>query len=88
MNNIKEIGHCNEDELRRGLFGGEPGSWHEQYRDSSYIFVGGLPYDLSEGDIICVFSQWGEIEDINVPRDESTGKSKGKQIKGTLPMTL
>ena len=27
--------------------------------------------------MLCVFSQWGEIEDINLVRDEATGKSKG-----------
>jgi RNA-binding motif X-linked protein 2 len=32
-------------------------SWHAQYKDSAYIFIGGLPLDLTEGDIICVFSQ-------------------------------
>jgi RNA-binding motif X-linked protein 2 len=33
--------------------------------------------ELSEGDVLCMFSQWGEIEDINLVRDEATGKSKG-----------
>ena len=62
-------------------------SWHKQYKDSAYIFIGnnnlypdiyqlgitflqtfihlymwfisgGLPYDLTEGDILCVFSQY------------------------------
>lgn len=27
------------------------------YSDSAYIFVGGLPYDLTEGDVITIFSQ-------------------------------
>lgn len=26
--------------------------------DSAYIFVGGLNYDLTEGDVITIFSQW------------------------------
>merc|ERR1711991_1255286 len=38
---------------------------------------GGLSNKLSEGDIICVMSQWGEIEDINLVRDKITGKNKG-----------
>ena len=29
------------------------------------------------GDILCVMSQFGEIEDINLARDEDTGKSRG-----------
>lgn len=41
------------------------------------MYVGGLDYELSEGDVICVLSQWGEIEDINLVRDKDTGKSQG-----------
>ena len=28
-----------------------------QYKDSAYIYIGGFPYDISEGDLIIVFSQ-------------------------------
>jgi RNA-binding motif X-linked protein 2 len=52
-------------------------SWHAQYKDSAYVYVGGLPYDLSEGDIIVIFSQFGEIVDVNMPREKDTGKPKG-----------
>jgi len=52
-------------------------SWHWEYKDSAWIFIGGLPYDLTEGDVICVFSQYGEIVHINLVRDMATGKSKG-----------
>ncbi len=52
-------------------------SWHDEYRDSAWLFIGGLPYELSEGDIIAVFSQYGEIVNINLIRDKATGKSKG-----------
>ncbi|XP_074633189.1 uncharacterized protein LOC141891988 isoform X2 [Acropora palmata] len=37
----------------------------------------GLPYGLTEGDILCVFSQYGEIVNINLVRDKKTGKTKG-----------
>ena len=36
-----------------------------------------MPYDLTEGDVICVFSECGEIVHINLVRDTKTGKSKG-----------
>jgi RNA-binding motif protein, X-linked 2 len=52
-------------------------SWHDQYKDSAWLFLGGLPYDLTEGDIISVFSQYGEIANINLIRDKKTGKQKG-----------
>ncbi|KAL5106198.1 RNA-binding motif protein X-linked 2 [Taenia crassiceps] len=66
----------NERELHLGYTGTES-SWHRQYRDSAWIFVGGLSYDLTEGDVICVFSQYGEIANINLVRDRDTGRSKG-----------
>ncbi|KAJ3690491.1 hypothetical protein LUZ61_019655 [Rhynchospora tenuis] len=52
-------------------------SWHAKYKDSAYIFVGGLSYDLTEGDLLAVFSQYGEVVDVNLVRDKGTGKSKG-----------
>jgi RNA-binding motif protein, X-linked 2 len=52
-------------------------SRHADFKDSAYIFVGGIPYELTEGDILCVFSQYGEILDLNMPRDDETGKPKG-----------
>lgn len=43
----------------------------------SWIYAGGLPYELTEGDLICVFSQYGEVLEINLSRDKATGKSRG-----------
>lgn len=73
LSNMKNVIKLSEQELKSG----HKTSWHDQYRDSSWIFVGGLPYDLTEGDIICVFSQYGEIVNINLVRDKKTGKQKG-----------
>ncbi|KAI9298672.1 hypothetical protein K502DRAFT_299039 [Neoconidiobolus thromboides FSU 785] len=79
MNVTKEIQRINEKEIdwmiTRGL--DASGSWHDDYKHSAYIFVGSLPFDLTEGDIITIFSQYGEIEDVNLIRDKETGKSKG-----------
>jgi len=69
MNVVKEIQRINEKEARLGLAGGE-GSWHSEYKDSAYIFVSGLDFDMTEGDIVCVFSQYGEIVDINLVKDK------------------
>ncbi|KAM7360610.1 RNA-binding motif protein, X-linked 2 isoform 2-T2 [Cochliomyia hominivorax] len=74
MRNMKNVLKLSEQELK-GSMG--KGSWHDMYRDSAWIFVGGFPYTLTEGDIICVFSQYGEIVNINLVRDKNTGKSKG-----------
>jgi len=74
MNVVKEIARINDAEL---AFGTSGASWHDEYQDSAYIFVGGLHFDLTEGDVITIFSQYGEIMDINMPRDKETGKTKG-----------
>eukprot|EP00511_Aplanochytrium_stocchinoi_P005744 CAMPEP_0204836006 /NCGR_PEP_ID=MMETSP1346-20131115/24198_1 /ASSEMBLY_ACC=CAM_ASM_000771 /TAXON_ID=215587 /ORGANISM="Aplanochytrium stocchinoi, Strain GSBS06" /LENGTH=212 /DNA_ID=CAMNT_0051970463 /DNA_START=95 /DNA_END=733 /DNA_ORIENTATION=- len=76
MNITKEIQRINAAEQKRGITGLNS-SWHNDYKDTSWVFVGSLPKKLTEGDIICVFSQWGEIEDIHLVRDEDTGESKG-----------
>ena len=55
----------------------EGASWHAKFKDSAYIFAGGLSFDLTEGDILAVFSQYGEIVDVNLVRNEETGKSRG-----------
>ncbi|XP_063900790.1 RNA-binding motif protein, X-linked 2-like isoform X2 [Zophobas morio] len=52
-------------------------SWHEDYRHSAYLYFGGLSKSLTEGDIIAVFSQYGEILDINLIRDKQSGESRG-----------
>lgn len=70
---MKNVLKLSEQDLKTG----SKSSWHDQYKDSAWIFVGGLPYDLTEGDVIAVFSQYGEIVNINLVRDKITGKSKG-----------
>ncbi|XP_056639249.1 RNA-binding motif protein, X-linked 2-like [Diorhabda sublineata] len=73
LTNMKNVLKLSENELVTK----NKTSWHDQYKDSAWIFVGGLPYDLTEGDIVCVFSQYGEVVNINLVRDKDTGKSKG-----------
>lgn len=73
MNTVTTILKMNERQLKSG----SDASWHDRYKSSSWVFVGGLSPDLCEGDVICVFSEWGEVEDIHLIRDKDTGKSKG-----------
>lgn len=51
---VREINKINDAELSFGLSGA---SWHDEYKDSAYIFVGGLNFELTEGDVITIFSQ-------------------------------
>ncbi|KAH8096717.1 hypothetical protein BXZ70DRAFT_858335, partial [Cristinia sonorae] len=70
---VREINKINERELDLGT----TGSWHDDYKDSAYIFIGGLNTELTEGDVIAIFSQYGEVMDVNMPRDKTTGKPRG-----------
>ncbi|KAH6914714.1 hypothetical protein BKA70DRAFT_1396132 [Coprinopsis sp. MPI-PUGE-AT-0042] len=73
MNVVREINAINQKELELGL----NASWHDEYKDSARIHVSGLNFELTEGDVITIFSQYGEIMDINMPRDKDTGKPRG-----------
>lgn len=75
MNTIREIQSLNKRELDANV--SPNASWHTDYRDTAYIYIGGLPFNLSEGDVITIFSQYGEPTYVNLIRDKETGKSKG-----------
>ena len=75
LTQIKNTQKATLSEVRQGLR--ESASWHAKFKDSAYIFAGGLSFDLTEGDILAVFSQYGEIVDVNLVRAEDTGKPKG-----------
>ncbi|KAI8646166.1 hypothetical protein BD408DRAFT_474139 [Parasitella parasitica] len=76
MYRIKRIQRINRIEIASGSWS-DSGSWHNQYKNSAWIYTGGLSYDLTEGDIVCIFSQYGEIIHVELIRDRKTGKSKG-----------
>ncbi len=75
MNSIRKTQELNRRELAAGI--GPNASWHADYRDTAYIYIGGLPLDLSEGDIITIFSQFGEPVHVHLVRDKDSGKSRG-----------
>jgi RNA-binding motif protein, X-linked 2 len=76
MNTIRNTIQINEEELQRGI-AGTSASWHAKYEKSAWIYVGNLDHTLTEGDVICVLSQYGEIDDLHLVRDDSNGKSRG-----------
>ncbi|KAL6894378.1 hypothetical protein ACP4OV_008476 [Aristida adscensionis] len=75
LTQVKRTQVINQKEALLGI--GEDASWHARFKDSAYVFVGGVPYDLTEGDLLAVFAQYGEVVDVNLVRDKATGKSKG-----------
>mmetsp|Transcript_9709 Transcript_9709/g.17099 ORF Transcript_9709/g.17099 Transcript_9709/m.17099 type:complete len:275 (-) Transcript_9709:1436-2260(-) len=66
----------NAAEARIGLNGSDA-TWHDEFRDTAWVFVGGVDRKFTEGDLLCVLSQVGEIEDLHLIRDPDTGASKG-----------
>eukprot|EP00540_Astrosyne_radiata_P007815 CAMPEP_0116838550 /NCGR_PEP_ID=MMETSP0418-20121206/9276_1 /TAXON_ID=1158023 /ORGANISM="Astrosyne radiata, Strain 13vi08-1A" /LENGTH=243 /DNA_ID=CAMNT_0004468567 /DNA_START=806 /DNA_END=1534 /DNA_ORIENTATION=+ len=78
MNVVAEIGRINEAELAKGIVGGlSAASWHSKYAHSAWIYMGNLPKTLTEGDVICIASQYGEVEDLHLVRHDETGESRG-----------
>ncbi|KAL8810312.1 MAG: hypothetical protein Q9223_007783 [Gallowayella weberi] len=75
MNGIREIQRLNKLELENAV--PPEASWHRDHANSAFIYIGGLPFDLSEGDIMTIFSQYGEPTFVRLVRDKETGKSKG-----------
>jgi RNA-binding motif X-linked protein 2 len=75
MNSVRAIQQLNKRELESGIT--PEGSWHTDYRDTAFVYIGGLPFELSEGDVITICSQYGEPVWIKLARDKETGKSRG-----------
>ena len=75
MQSIRQVARLNEAELEKVV--PPNASWHTDYRDTAYIYIGGLPFELSEGDILTIFSQYGNPTDVKLVRDRETGKSRG-----------
>lgn len=55
LTQVKRIQKITSLEASLGL--SEEASWHAKYKDSAYVFVGGIPFDLTEGDLLAVFAQ-------------------------------
>jgi RNA recognition motif-containing protein len=68
MNVVQEIIKINERELELGITADSAASWHSTYADSAYVFIGNIDHNLSEGDVLAVFSQFGEVVDLNLCR--------------------
>ena len=66
LTQIKNQQKATQREIAAGF--SESASWHAKFRHSAYVFAGGLPYTLTEGDVLAVFSQYGEVVDVNLVR--------------------
>jgi cold-inducible RNA-binding protein len=50
---------------------------HDPQANPKKLFVGNLPYSLTEQELTDLFSQYGEIVDIKLIIDRMTGRPKG-----------
>lgn len=75
LTQIRNTQKASKFEVSQGL--SEDASWHARYKHSAYVFAGGLPYDLTEGDVLAIFAQYGELIDVNLVKDKDTGKPRG-----------
>jgi RNA-binding motif X-linked protein 2 len=75
MQSVRQIARLNDLELQKCV--PPNASWHTDYRDTAYIHIGGLPFELSEGDVLTIFSQYGNPKHLHLVRDKETGKSRG-----------
>ena len=41
------------------------------------LFIGNLPYDISEPELLGLFSDFGEVVNTNLVKDRYTGQSRG-----------
>lgn len=76
MNKIRSIQQINERELENGILTVDL-SWHDEYKNQAYIYIGSLNKELTESDIMTVFSQFGVPVDLKLVRDKETGDSRG-----------
>ena len=67
---IKNTQKISRQEIAAGV--SESQSWHARFKHSAYIYAGGLPYNLTDGDLLAVFSQYGEVIDVNLVRSDFT----------------
>lgn len=75
LTQVKNTQKATRREVEAGI--SDSASWHAKFKHSAYVFTGGLDYDLTEGDLLAVFSQYGEVVDMNLVRNKDTGKSMG-----------
>lgn len=75
MNAIHKINAINQKELDLNIT--DDASWHADYKDTAYLYIGNLHQDLVETDILKIFSQYGNPSHINLVKDKETGKLRG-----------
>jgi hypothetical protein len=66
ITNIRSRQKQREQEVVLGL--SDKASYHNCYKSSAYIYAGQLSFKLTEGDLLAIFSEYGEVVDVNLVR--------------------
>jgi RNA-binding motif X-linked protein 2 len=66
LTNIKSRQKQREQEVLQGL--SDKASYHTEFSSSAYIYAGQLSFKLTEGDLLAIFAEYGEIVDVNLVR--------------------
>lgn len=51
-------------------------SWHADFADTPCIFIGNMPEEMNETDLLTLFSQYGVPTHVHIPRDKASGMSR------------
>ncbi|GKA51355.1 hypothetical protein Tco_0744551 [Tanacetum coccineum] len=71
---VKSIQNINLKEASLGI--SEDASWHAKYKDFAYVYVGRIPFDLTEGDLLAVFTHGIRAGALNLGRSRFKTKCK------------
>lgn len=71
MNTSARIRAINERELAKNT--ADNASWHAEYADTPYIYVGNLHEQIVDKDVLTIFSQYGNPTHINMVKNEKGG---------------
>jgi RNA-binding motif protein, X-linked 2 len=66
ITNIRSRQKQREQEVIQGL--SDKASYHNDFKGSAYIYAGQLSFKLTEGDLLAIFSEYGEVVDVNLVR--------------------
>ena len=74
---LKLNGSTIDDKVIRVDIAFKPAKEDNKVDQSRAIFVGNLPFDITEDDVITHFSKCGKIDNVRIVRDAQTGIGKG-----------
>ncbi|CAH6722772.1 putative U2 snRNP component ist3 [[Candida] jaroonii] len=78
MNKINRINQLNKQELGLPI----ESSWHQDYKDSNYIFISNIHESLKHKDVLIIFSQFGLPTHLKLIHPETQNANKDEAMSG------